>query len=348
MGEKRKSNFELLRIISIFMIILFHCSWHGGIMESENLLGRITLDLFNQLGELGVNCFVLISGFFALKTKFKPQKLIELIAQVNFYAVAGILVLFIAADGELLALLKSWILPVTRGKYWFATAYILLYVFSPFLKILLENISQKDHKRLIVIMLFIWSVVPTLIGINGGMENKLFFNRFIWLVVVYIMGAYLSLYGNRYIRSKKQAGILMCSTVCVSLAFISIVEATGIGWMEGNYFWPPNSVLQVLGCIGLFSYFMHVNIPCSRIINYCASCTMGVYLLHDGILSSFIWKNVLQMNTKTASLGLIPYIVMAGVLIFVSGVAVDSIWKIIWKVMNRLYDRCVALVKQHY
>ena len=67
MNKVRSSNFELLRIISIFMIICFHCSFHGQFQTSgEN---KIIINFFNQLGELGVNCFILISGYFYYESK---------------------------------------------------------------------------------------------------------------------------------------------------------------------------------------------------------------------------------------------------------------------------------------
>ena len=72
MKKIRNSNFEILRILSMFMIICFHCSFHGKFSDGEG--NRLIINFFNMFGELGVNCFVLISGYFYDKTRFKTDK----------------------------------------------------------------------------------------------------------------------------------------------------------------------------------------------------------------------------------------------------------------------------------
>ena len=62
----RKSNFELLRIIAMIMIVFHHFAIFS---ESKFDINLITLNrLWNQFirmgGKIGVNIFVLISGYF--------------------------------------------------------------------------------------------------------------------------------------------------------------------------------------------------------------------------------------------------------------------------------------------
>ena len=91
----RRSNFEYLRIISILMIIAFHCVFHGdsGMDSSPIISHRITRDVVYYFGELGVSCFFLISGFFLIDTTFKVKKLVLFLLEMEFYVVVSRLLL---------------------------------------------------------------------------------------------------------------------------------------------------------------------------------------------------------------------------------------------------------------
>ncbi len=67
----RSSNIELLRIASMFMIILFHFSVHGAWPESGPLASDVAVEMLSFGGKLGVNCFVLITGYFMVRSQLK-------------------------------------------------------------------------------------------------------------------------------------------------------------------------------------------------------------------------------------------------------------------------------------
>ena len=78
---------ELLRLVLMFFIVMHHCLIKCGVMNAgfdngENLdLLAAFLDPFFFVG---VNCFVLISGYFGIEFKFKG--LYKLFVQCAFYA----------------------------------------------------------------------------------------------------------------------------------------------------------------------------------------------------------------------------------------------------------------------
>ena len=73
--NKRKSNFELLRIVSIFFILCFHCVFHSGFEQTTLDANLIVVKSFYFLGELGVTLFILIMGYFQINSKFRLEKL---------------------------------------------------------------------------------------------------------------------------------------------------------------------------------------------------------------------------------------------------------------------------------
>lgn len=67
--KKRISNFELLRIIAMFMIVLHHAIVHGVWLSNKHIIMTPLVDatiynFFAMGGEIGVYLFVMITGYF--------------------------------------------------------------------------------------------------------------------------------------------------------------------------------------------------------------------------------------------------------------------------------------------
>ena len=91
MSKSRNSNIELLRIISIIMIVISHYCVHSpvGIEVSDLNIGitRFLLE-FLTFGNFGSILFVLISGYYLINSKgIKLQKLLKLVFQILFYSI---------------------------------------------------------------------------------------------------------------------------------------------------------------------------------------------------------------------------------------------------------------------
>lgn len=74
--KTRQSNLELLRIIAIFMILVIHANMISLSRPTSaeliaNPLATTTRYFIESLGIVGVNIFVLISGWFLINTRSK-------------------------------------------------------------------------------------------------------------------------------------------------------------------------------------------------------------------------------------------------------------------------------------
>lgn len=85
-AKERNIGFEVMRIVSMLLIILLHSIDHSGVYE--NLAAGSALyyieHFFYAAVQVCVNCFVLISGYFLVTSEFKPKKLISLWFEVVF------------------------------------------------------------------------------------------------------------------------------------------------------------------------------------------------------------------------------------------------------------------------
>lgn len=342
MKKERKTNIELLRIIAMILIISFHYVYKSNFTFEELSVNSFIVKVFYMFEELGVNLFILITGYFMVTGKFSVKKLIYLIIEVNFYYLLSILI------GQKLGTIqlttaKDYMMiffPTIHARYWFITAYIIVYILSPYLNILIQNMKKKEYQRLLMILLLIWCIIPTIFGVfYNTTENMLFYSRLIWLIVMYLVGAYIKLYPIE-IFSKKRNSILctILTFTCMLVSIVIIYKFKNIfeklGTTEIAYFWTPNTMLMFLLSVSIFEIFLNIKMKSIKIVNIIASTTLGIYMIHDGVLQRYIWDTIFKTTEHLSnnSWKIIIDIMIATIIIFIVGTIIDLIRQFIEKI----------------
>lgn len=298
----RNSNIELLRIVCILIIVAHHFSIHP---KWDFDYGRITINrVFLQSlcigGKLGVNCFLLISGYFLVEKKNRSlESIIKIWLQMLFYAILIPLSAWAFGQHQITAKeLISMIIPVTAGIWNYASAYFVLMLFVPFYNRLLQCMSRKEFERLLWMFFCFWCIIPTITG--RSFES----NYLIWMFVVYSVGAYIRIYPNKLTEDVKSALIGVAASFLLYLFSVLILDVLG---MHILFF--ANSVreirfgqMQMLPCvllsISLFLLFKNLNIRNSRTVNMLAKGVFGIYLIHEHYLvRNWLWNRLFQ-NSK--------------------------------------------------
>ena len=134
----------------MILIIAHHYVVNSGLMEvmSADILSAksVFLYLFGAWGKIGINCFVLITGYFMCKSHITVKKFAKLVLEVVFYKVT-IYCIFVfcgVSKFSFFQLMKAF-LPVTQIADNFTGCFIVFFLFIPFLNLLLKNISEKQH-----------------------------------------------------------------------------------------------------------------------------------------------------------------------------------------------------------
>lgn len=142
MHRSRQSNFELLRIVCMAMIIVSHYCCHGGILVQGNATNIFLAQLLRLGGKLGVTGFILITGYFMCEKQFKISSGFKVAFQTMFYSIAVLAVcLFLKQPVGVRTIISQVFSPI-YSVYWFVTAYIGLYMFIPFLNVIIRKINR--------------------------------------------------------------------------------------------------------------------------------------------------------------------------------------------------------------
>ncbi|PXV62238.1 surface polysaccharide O-acyltransferase-like enzyme [Dysgonomonas alginatilytica] len=293
---QRNSTFELIRIIAITFIFLHHCLIRLGLMNYWN--GSVDIESYKILGIclnsffiIGVNLFILISGYFTINFKF--SKFVKLLCII---LVCQLVYLLFAPENEVKNILRSILLLRTQNS--FIPSYLALFLLSPLLNKALEVCSYQDLKKIIILV----TIVNVFMGFTLGYvcidPNGYNLFNFIYL---YIFGYFLR--RAPFIRTYK----------LVSLYFLSV-----IGIMVWAYFYKSNlsafaynNPLVLLSAFSFFYIFTKFHFK-NEYINKVASCTFCVFLMEN-----FVVQHFFPLNSMLSWSHIIKNIVLDYIILFI-------------------------------
>ena len=332
MNNVRNSNHEIMRILSMFFIVLWHVILYGGVLTTTNENVKVLCRLMQFIIVVHVNSFVLVSGYYQSNSKFKQSKVWQIINSSWFYRVI-IMAIFLITGIEKISnvqIIKD-ILPVTVDNYWFIKMYLLLYCLSPFLNKLIDSLDKKSFQKLLLVNFIILSIIPNITNGEFIFNNGYTLYNFIYL---YLIGAYLRLY-----PLEKSYFFKIFSTnlfrIIMIIIFIFCVIIDNAIFYQGKQLSGINGVFDILSntievnilnysnpiviiqSIAYFSFFTTLTIK-SKVINKFSGLMLGVYFIHenDHLRSQlYTWLDILNIP-KNSALILVEVIIMA-VIIFV-------------------------------
>lgn len=315
----RNSNIELLRIVSMVLIAMFHFSVHGAWPEGGPLASDTAVEMLSFGGKIGVNCFVLITGYFMVHGHLKVQSLLRVVLQTWFYSFV-ILAIFAIAQPDLVTpdRLRKAVTPITSGEYWFITCYLALMAASPFLNVLYRHLTDGGRRRLMIIGFVVLSAIPTITTYNPIGSDL------VWFFYLYLLGSWLRdrpLWTRRGNASALAGGVLF---VWASMAAIGWAQrAFGFDYVLPDYFIWQYMVPTFAASLGLFSLFAEWKMSSIRWVNTAAKGALGVYLIHDNpIMRVWLWPH-LAWAYALGPAAILAVGVLSGVAVYAVGAAID-------------------------
>ena len=100
--QERSSNIELLRILSMFLVLMIHYIPYRTLPTHDTLAHDTLGTLFDlelrSISFVCVNCFILISGYFGIRWKLKSFS--NLLFQILFWAIVCPVIVSAATDSS--------------------------------------------------------------------------------------------------------------------------------------------------------------------------------------------------------------------------------------------------------
>ncbi|PWJ65601.1 Acyltransferase family protein [Fibrobacter sp. UWB15] len=342
----------------MFLIIWHHLCRHGIFfapnvaMDFNTIIGK---GFLIWSGNLGNYLFIFVSGYFISNSIFNYKKMFKLWLQIfSTSAIIGLIlyvfkIQLVTADVDFFGfynsidkigilgraftsrdLIKSF-LPTLLGNNWFASSYLVFFMFTPFLNESLKFLDRKKFRNLIILLTFWGTIVCMFPGQGIFQKNNLFY-----FIHGYYIANYIRIYDPIFLKNQKRNLGLVLAISSIFVVWIVLVLKYRdvfpfINSHFGDVFCYPFALAKfpaLLNAVFLFAFFKNLRIRYSKLINLVAGTTFGVYLIHENLFfNKILWHRIFKMDDFLASNLLLPYMIFAVISTFVVCSIIDLIRK---------------------
>lgn len=339
MKKERNANIELLRMLSMFMIIFLHALGKGNLLVNLSVkfsVNALIAWIIEALSLSAVNIFMLISGYFLIDSGFKLRRLIELACETVFYSLGAFLVclLFGIETNEPVNtyFLLHTVFPVHMELYWFISAYCLVYMFLPLINMGVKHLDKKQFSLMLIVLLVYECGFKSLLPVRLN-EDKFGYN-FLWFLIVFLVGAYFKLYGLGILNSVGKgfalyfvsALLILAENTALDYVTVKTGHLSEIAGISTEY----NHIFVLLSAVGIFAAFINMQKKgekASKIICALSPMALGVYLLHENLSLRYNWQKWLGIYDSLSDniFVFVGRLILAAVAVFAAGVAIDFV-----------------------
>lgn len=327
-GTNRLSNFELLRLLSMFMIVHYHLlRWFVQDNPAYHWVSALWLPL-----HVGVVVFVLISGYFHIKAS--SRGLIVLLGVLFVYSIPEIVSGVKNAESARSVLHALQF--VSRSDFWFVKTYLGLYLVSPLLNGFLDHSSVRRQW-------YILGVFALITLYYGSMARNVFYaegKNLLFFILVYFIGHMLKEYAARWKDwgSRRLIGGYLLLNVLIVLLYLFFKDS-GLGNLVWRLSFPYNSPILILNAVLLFMIFGRMEFKSSWINRLSESC-FAVYLIHGsayliGSVERPLIHRLFMFSYPRFFLFLVLLLILAIGIMF-SCIVIDQCFSPLWKRLDRM------------
>lgn len=370
----RSSNIELLRIVAMYLIVIYHITCHCIVVQLTDpaSLGRTAVDTFNHpvfytkllslntimsFGIIGNAIFILISGYFMANRDG---------SQINLGNIAKKLLLELGFSSCLLVCVPTILHRLYPGTYfnlqditifndgsWFVGYYFAVVLCGAlFLNRYLAKLDQKTFAAFVLVLFALASF-----EYPGSLADVLAsgLRTFLTGLFLYSMGGYIKRFDP--FKRVRLFTLLLVILGCYLIIWISgynsdvtMIENYFRSGAQGTFFqnipiFANHNIVILISSICIFEAFRRIHLPSSRLITFLGKSTFMVYLMHDNSFFYELW-NLKDWITILASnpLSFLLQLLKCGAKTFAIGVLAYILYEllaVIWKKISFLFIKRV-------
>ena len=280
--SKRQSNIELLRIISIFLIMVVHATYltFGTPTPQEIQVKPIGSFFFIGLENISVICvdiFVLISGWFGIHPKVKSIG--GLLFQCVYF---GLIMAILFGLTGIQPLGATTLAKCVVNYPHFVMCYIVMYLMTPVLNAFVERASRIQFRNMLI-GFYVWAFLfgwflHTDNGFAGG-------NSALSFIGLYLLARYIRIHCilPSQLQKARIWGIIWFATVLIVTTTVWASSYFGFSLKVSNVllnmttsYLSPN---VILAAVSLLLCFAHIQLK-SKAVNWIAASAFASVLTH--------------------------------------------------------------------
>ena len=346
--NQRNYGIDLLRILSMFLVVVLHTLGHGGVLQNciSYSLNYYTAWFLETAAYCAVDVFAMITGYVMINTKFSSFKIIPLWLTVFFYSLIIPILFKIVPSLSLLhevtfsELIKGIFFPVLSIQYWYFTSYFGMYFFIPFINKLLQSLGKKEHRNLCITIIVIFSILPVVTLKRVDLFYTGFGFSTLWLICLYIFGAYFKMYPVQI--SKKKCFALYFGSIffawfakLMSHVLLKIIFSKDA---ELDLFIDYTSIFIISSGVALLLLFSQIKIEIKflqKIIITASSLSFSVYLIHEHpFIRSLVINNRFSLLANSSAYILPLQVLFYALCIFLSCLLIDIVRYMVFKILR--------------
>ena len=297
--------------------------------------------LVNGICNIGVTCFILISGYYGVQ--FKLKKLIKMECMMISYSLLEILLMYLVMPEQLqgAALLEQLVkslLPFISRKYWFYSCYVCLMLLSGYIQKLIDALKQEEMKKLLILMIILFGVLPTIFYFELIPDNG---KGLVQMIMVYMIGRYIRSYYDRKLQGK------------AIIVFIGLWIINGISHelpiqIGGIYhhLCKDNSITNLTMAVILFFIFKNWKFQ-SGIINHLAKNIFAVFALNNTLIACVM--KILRENNLVKQGAAGGFLMLVGIvfIILVGCLLIGSIRELMFGKLDEKLGNMIEGIERH-
>ena len=290
--------------------------------------------LIQSLSIVCVNVFILISGYFGIRTNLK--KISSLLYQVYFW------IFFIHFILNVLHLeenrnIGEWISSFLLFDYWFIRAYIILYIISPVLNTFIINSSPKKISNFLISFF----LLQTVYCFYRDSFYQIGYSP-ISFIGLYVLARYIRLYPPQWCLLNIKYDFVFYLLSAFLLSSIEFIQ-NRFSILNTFYHYGYSHPIVIASSIFLFLAFSKIQFSNST-INFIGASSLAVYLFHchGSILHTYYCTQIMQWFKSQDTINFIIYTIGFIILVYVGAILIDKLRLYTWD----FFVKVVALFKK--
>lgn len=299
--KQRELNLELLRILAMFLIVLWHFLIKGTIHygEGEELAYIREAPMYNValysalavVSSCGVDLFVLLSGYFlSVSYTLKVSRIFHIWIITLFYLVIigiGLLIIY-PGQYDPVGIIKD-MRPITGSNYWFVKSYLGMVLLAPFMAKVMTILNKRSTLAMIIVIAVLsFRYTGNYFDTNNNL--RLF-------VLLFFIAGYIRKFGlPKWVD--KHGWQILGGIWTVQIAFSMVEIYTGASTTSYRGWGIENNSLTILTSILVFSIFMNLKVfKYRKVLENISQYTFAIYLIHDNnYIADLLWNKWLNIN----------------------------------------------------